>query len=167
MSRPRVLRIARSEPEHSIVQIFRQIPDKPEGVLPYLGPRPGQLTHTCTYKSGAPKFLDAPPALPTPADLGQPERRSSLLRRANPAVATDGDDPEVIATVELVTRFRHRGLAANRTLFAIADEVEPAGIDATICQVLSRGSRTALSESQVVFIRATVVRVAFDPDPHA
>src|SRR5687767_2249474 len=89
------------------------------------------------------------------------------LRRANPAGATNGDDTEVIATVELVTRFRHRGLAANRTLFAIADEVEPAGIDAAICQVLSRGSRTALSESQVVLIRATVVRVAFDPDPHA
>src|SRR5687767_804821 len=95
-------------------------------------------------------------------------QRWSLLFAArwdDDGVRPNRHDHEIIATVALPAGLIVLG--ANRALFAIADEVEPALINSTLDEVTLRGGGTTLTEGQVVLIRATLVGISFDPDTHS
>src|SRR5688500_12311727 len=119
-----------------------------------------------TKKSGTSE--DAPPFRSGPAAEATGPKKVLLLLAAgwdHDRVTADRYDDEVIAAVALPALLVVLG--ADRTLFTVADEVEPAGVDAMLDEVLLRGGCTTLTEGQVVLIRAALVGVAFDAYPHS
>ena len=54
------------------------------------------------------------------------------------------------------------GRHAQRTLFAVRDELHAVGVDTLRDQVLAHGVRTTIAESKVVFTGAALIAVTFD-----
>src|SRR5256714_4348934 len=91
-------------------------------------------------------------------------RRCLFLRRYDYAVAADRHDTEVIATVLLPAGFVVPGPHGAR--LDVRHEVEAICRNAVVNEVPLGACRTALAEGQVVLVRATLVSVTLDTDPH-